>query len=130
LPLNNLRVFWKLDIWEDDARRRKRFVPNPLGSSHPEATLKAALEHGAPQDAIMQAREAFHSHLAAQRAGGGRPGSGGVSTGGGAAGDASGQVIQTADLLDDASSGDFMLDDRDLDADLAGKHETKTFAFS
>lgn len=46
--------FWKLDAWEDDARRRKRFVHNPLGSSHPEATLKAALEHGAPEDAILQ----------------------------------------------------------------------------
>ena len=45
--------FWKLDVWEDDARRRKRFVRNPLGSSHTEATLKAALEHGAPEDAIQ-----------------------------------------------------------------------------
>jgi len=46
--------YWKLDAWEDDARRRKRFVHNPHGSSHPEATLKAAIEHGAPEDAIMQ----------------------------------------------------------------------------
>ena len=46
--------FWKIDCWEDDSRRRKRFVRNPIGSSHPEATLKAALEHGAPEDAIMQ----------------------------------------------------------------------------
>lgn len=29
-------------------------MPNPLGSSHPEATLKAAIEHGAPEDAILQ----------------------------------------------------------------------------
>jgi len=29
-------------------------VPNPRGTTHPEATLKAALEHGAPQDAILQ----------------------------------------------------------------------------
>lgn len=46
--------FWKLDAWEDDARRRKRFVHNPRGTSHPQATLKAALEHGAPEDAILQ----------------------------------------------------------------------------
>jgi hypothetical protein len=54
--LSRLRMsqFWKLDVWEDDARRRKRFVPNPRGTTHPEATLKAALEHGAPQDAILQ----------------------------------------------------------------------------
>ena len=46
--------FWKLDAWEDDARRRKRFVHNPWGSGHPEATLKASLENGGPEDAILQ----------------------------------------------------------------------------
>ncbi|XP_035827819.1 neurobeachin [Aplysia californica] len=56
--------FWKLDVWEDDSRRRRRMVRNPLGSSHPEATLKAAIEHGAAEDAINAAREAFHAHLA------------------------------------------------------------------
>ncbi|CAI5445927.1 unnamed protein product [Caenorhabditis angaria] len=30
--------FWKLDVWEDDSRRRKRFVPNPIGTKHEEAT--------------------------------------------------------------------------------------------
>ena len=34
------KEFWKLDVWEDDARRRRRLVRNPLGSTHPEATLK------------------------------------------------------------------------------------------
>ncbi|KAH9514227.1 hypothetical protein Btru_028430 [Bulinus truncatus] len=58
------KEFWKLDIWEDDSRRRRRMVRNPLGSSHPEATLKAAIEHGAAEDAINAAREAFHIHLA------------------------------------------------------------------
>uniref|UniRef100_A0A8C0VTQ0 LPS responsive beige-like anchor protein n=1 Tax=Cyanistes caeruleus TaxID=156563 RepID=A0A8C0VTQ0_CYACU len=38
--------FWRLDYWEDDLRRRRRFVRNPLGSTHPEATLRAAGEHG------------------------------------------------------------------------------------
>ncbi|XP_064636479.1 neurobeachin-like isoform X3 [Lineus longissimus] len=57
--------FWKLDTWEDDSRRRRRLVKNSHGSTHPEATLKAAIEHGATEDAINQAREAFHSHLAA-----------------------------------------------------------------
>lgn len=47
-------AFWKLDAWEDDARRRKRLVHNPLGTAHPEASLKAAIEHGAPEDAILQ----------------------------------------------------------------------------
>ncbi|XP_062597787.1 neurobeachin-like isoform X2 [Saccostrea cucullata] len=58
------RDFWRLDIWEDDSRRRRRLIKNPYGSTHPEATLKAALEHGENEDAINQAREAFHAHLA------------------------------------------------------------------
>lgn len=41
--------FWRLDSWEDDSRRRRRMIKNPQGSSHPEATLKAALEHGRHQ---------------------------------------------------------------------------------
>lgn len=97
LAVPRLAEYWKLDAWEDDARRRKRFVHNPLGSSHPEATLKAALEHGAPEDAILQAREEFHAHLAASRA--------------------HQQQLQSADLLDDS---ELLSDDRDLDNDLTG----------
>uniref|UniRef100_A0A4W5MWT9 LPS responsive beige-like anchor protein n=1 Tax=Hucho hucho TaxID=62062 RepID=A0A4W5MWT9_9TELE len=40
------REFWRLDYWEDDLRRRRRFVRNPFGSTHSKATLKAAAEHG------------------------------------------------------------------------------------
>ena len=88
-----------MDTWEDDTRRRRRLVHNPLGSSHPEATLKAALEHGAPEDAILQAREEFHAHLAASRA--------------------YQQQLQSADLLDD---NELLVDDRDLDSDLTGRN--------
>lgn len=97
LVKRRLAEYWKLDAWEDDARRRKRFVHNPLGSSHPEATLKAALEHGAPEDAILQAREEFHAHLAASRA--------------------HQQQLQSADLMDDS---ELLSDDRDLDNDPTG----------
>lgn len=38
--------FWRLDVWEDDSRRRRRFIKNPMGSTHPDAALKAAIEHG------------------------------------------------------------------------------------
>lgn len=48
--------FWRLDAWEDDSRRRKRMVRNPFGSSHPEATLKAALEHGASEATVLQVK--------------------------------------------------------------------------
>ena len=33
------RIFYRLDNWEDDSRRRRRLVVNPFGSSHPEAVL-------------------------------------------------------------------------------------------
>lgn len=38
--------FWKMDTWEDDSRRRMRFVKNPYGTSHPEATLVEVLDKG------------------------------------------------------------------------------------
>ena len=63
-----LNEFWKLDAWEDDARRRKRFVHNPLGTTHPEASLKAAIEHGAPEDAILQVNKSVCLSLACFRA--------------------------------------------------------------
>ena len=36
--------FYRLDMWEDDSRRRMRFTKNEYGSSHPEATLLEGLE--------------------------------------------------------------------------------------
>ncbi|XP_023212036.1 neurobeachin-like isoform X1 [Centruroides sculpturatus] len=94
-----LTEYLKLDSWEDDARRRKRFVQNPYGSSHPEATLQAAIEHGAPEDAILQAREEFHKHLAATRKQQQQQ-----------------HHLQSNDLLDDSD----LWDDKDLDAELTG----------
>ena len=38
-----------------------------MGSTHPEATLKACLEHGAPEDAIQAAKAEFHAQLASKR---------------------------------------------------------------
>lgn len=37
--------FWKLDAWEDDARRRKRLLQNPRGSFHLDAVLKPSTEN-------------------------------------------------------------------------------------
>jgi hypothetical protein len=34
-------------------------VRNPLGTSHPEATLKAALEHGASEATVLQVLKTF-----------------------------------------------------------------------
>jgi len=36
---NDAKEYWKLDSWEDDTRRRRRFVRNLYGSSHKEAVL-------------------------------------------------------------------------------------------
>ncbi|EYC03946.1 hypothetical protein Y032_0090g2330 [Ancylostoma ceylanicum] len=33
------QLFWRLDVWEDDSRRRRRFVPNVYGSKHEEASV-------------------------------------------------------------------------------------------
>ncbi|XP_064555038.1 neurobeachin isoform X10 [Drosophila montana] len=98
-------TYWKLDAWEDDARRRKRMVQNPRGSSHPQATLKAALENGAPEDAILQTRDEFHTQIAVSRA---HPSS-----------------QHNSELLDDA---ELLIEDRELDLDLTGPVNISTKA--
>uniref|UniRef100_A0A670IDX5 Neurobeachin n=1 Tax=Podarcis muralis TaxID=64176 RepID=A0A670IDX5_PODMU len=42
---SQLHDFWRLDYWEDDLRRRRRFVRNAFGSTHSDALLKAAVEY-------------------------------------------------------------------------------------
>uniref|UniRef100_A0A8C7HL36 LPS responsive beige-like anchor protein n=1 Tax=Oncorhynchus kisutch TaxID=8019 RepID=A0A8C7HL36_ONCKI len=54
------REFWRLDYWEDDLRRRRRFVRNPFGSTHSKATLKAAAEH-APEEDILKGKQSIRS---------------------------------------------------------------------
>ncbi|KAG8453968.1 hypothetical protein GDO86_000553 [Hymenochirus boettgeri] len=51
--------FWRLDYWEDDLRRRRRFVRNPLGSTHPGATLKSAQEHDPEEDALVKGKQSI-----------------------------------------------------------------------
>uniref|UniRef100_A0A8C5FE50 LPS responsive beige-like anchor protein n=1 Tax=Gadus morhua TaxID=8049 RepID=A0A8C5FE50_GADMO len=46
------REFWRLDYWEDDLRRRRRFIRNPFGSTHGQATLKGAAEHASDEDIL------------------------------------------------------------------------------
>ncbi|KAL1229487.1 putative neurobeachin [Trichinella spiralis] len=60
---NRAKMFWKLDIWEDDSRRRRRLVPNSFGSSHPEATLKSADNQGEDESEVEKTRDAFASYL-------------------------------------------------------------------
>ena len=35
------QIYWRLDAWEDDTRRRRRMVKNPWGSNHNEAINSA-----------------------------------------------------------------------------------------
>ncbi|KAG7461716.1 hypothetical protein MATL_G00194080 [Megalops atlanticus] len=58
--LSRPREFWRLDYWEDDLRRRRRFVRNPFGSSHSEATLKAAAEN-APEEDVLKGKQSIRS---------------------------------------------------------------------
>ncbi|KRZ41724.1 putative neurobeachin -like protein [Trichinella pseudospiralis] len=60
---NRAKMFWKLDIWEDDSRRRRRLVPNSFGSSHPEATLKSADNQDEDESEVEKTRDAFASYL-------------------------------------------------------------------
>uniref|UniRef100_A0A8K9VF85 Neurobeachin n=1 Tax=Oncorhynchus mykiss TaxID=8022 RepID=A0A8K9VF85_ONCMY len=43
---SQLHDFWRLDYWEDDLRRRRRFVRNPFGSTHLDVSLKALEDYG------------------------------------------------------------------------------------
>ncbi|XP_057188742.1 lipopolysaccharide-responsive and beige-like anchor protein isoform X1 [Triplophysa rosa] len=54
--------FWRLDYWEDDLRRRRRFIRNPFGSSHSGATLKAAAEH-APEEDVLKGKQSIRSSV-------------------------------------------------------------------
>ncbi|XP_040274469.1 lipopolysaccharide-responsive and beige-like anchor protein [Bufo bufo] len=57
------REFWRLDYWEDDLRRRRRFVRNPLGSTHPEAILRAAIEHDPEESALVKGKQSIRSQV-------------------------------------------------------------------
>ncbi|NWV10768.1 LRBA protein, partial [Ptilonorhynchus violaceus] len=61
--LSRPREFWRLDYWEDDLRRRRRFVRNPLGSTHPEATLRAAGEHAPDEDILVKGKQSIKSQV-------------------------------------------------------------------
>ena len=85
-PLNGVLKVWPCVF---------RLIRNPLGSTHPEATLKAALEHGAPEDAVQAAKAEFHAQLASKR----------------------GQT-SSYDLVEDA---ELLSEDRELDSDNQGR---------
>uniref|UniRef100_A0A8C0VGB0 Neurobeachin n=1 Tax=Cyanistes caeruleus TaxID=156563 RepID=A0A8C0VGB0_CYACU len=66
---SQLHDFWRLDYWEDDLRRRRRFVRNAFGSTHADALLKAAVEYVciflkkifSTEEDVVKSKKAFRS---------------------------------------------------------------------
>ncbi|CAI2347567.1 unnamed protein product [Caenorhabditis sp. 36 PRJEB53466] len=63
----NSTQFWKLDVWEDDSRRRKRFVPNVNGSRHEEANLPDGEKTEEPEVSDLERIRKVLKGLFAQR---------------------------------------------------------------
>ncbi|KAM3616421.1 uncharacterized protein V6R79_017627 [Siganus canaliculatus] len=53
--------FWRLDYWEDDLRRRRRFVRNPFGSTHLDVTCKSLQEYGMEEDKVVKSKKVYRS---------------------------------------------------------------------
>uniref|UniRef100_A0A3P8W186 Neurobeachin n=1 Tax=Cynoglossus semilaevis TaxID=244447 RepID=A0A3P8W186_CYNSE len=49
---SQLHDFWRLDYWEDDLRRRRRFVRNAFGSTHADVSLKALEEYEEEEEGV------------------------------------------------------------------------------
>ncbi|XP_028822105.1 LOW QUALITY PROTEIN: neurobeachin-like, partial [Denticeps clupeoides] len=58
---SQLHDFWRLDYWEDDLRRRRRFVRNAFGSTHSDATCKALEDYGTEEDEVVKSKRSFRS---------------------------------------------------------------------
>uniref|UniRef100_A0A672MMI7 Neurobeachin n=1 Tax=Sinocyclocheilus grahami TaxID=75366 RepID=A0A672MMI7_SINGR len=56
---SQLHDFWRLDYWEDDLRRRRRFIRNPFGSTHLDITCKSLEDYGPQEDEALRGRKAF-----------------------------------------------------------------------
>ncbi|XP_074536226.1 neurobeachin isoform X1 [Halichoeres trimaculatus] len=50
LAQSHLHDFWRLDYWEDDLRRRRRFIKNPYGSTHLDVSCKSLQEYGTKEE--------------------------------------------------------------------------------
>ncbi|KAI1903421.1 hypothetical protein AGOR_G00027000 [Albula goreensis] len=67
LAQSQLHDFWRLDYWEDDLRRRRRFVRNAFGSTHADVPLKALEEYGTEEDEGVKSKKSFRSHVVANQ---------------------------------------------------------------
>ncbi|XP_071379676.1 neurobeachin isoform X7 [Centroberyx affinis] len=67
LAQSQLHDFWRLDYWEDDLRRRRRFVRNAFGSTHLDITFKSLQDYGTEEDEAVKSRKAFRSQAVANQ---------------------------------------------------------------
>ncbi|KAM4627885.1 neurobeachin-like isoform 2-T2 [Polymixia lowei] len=67
LAQSQLHDFWRLDYWEDDLRRRRRFVRNPFGSTHLDITCKSLQDYGTEEDAVVKSKKAFRGQSASNQ---------------------------------------------------------------
>ncbi|XP_058268220.1 neurobeachin a isoform X8 [Hemibagrus wyckioides] len=58
---SHLIDFWRLDYWEDDLRRRRRFVRNAFGSTHSEASLKSLEDYAPEEEEGVKSKKTFRS---------------------------------------------------------------------
>uniref|UniRef100_A0A3P9KU26 Neurobeachin n=1 Tax=Oryzias latipes TaxID=8090 RepID=A0A3P9KU26_ORYLA len=56
-----LQDFWRLDYWEDDLRRRRRFVRNPFGSTHLDVACKSLQEYGECNISVVRSKKVFRN---------------------------------------------------------------------
>ncbi|XP_054868119.1 neurobeachin isoform X2 [Amphiprion ocellaris] len=61
LAQSQLHDFWRLDYWEDDLRRRRRFVRNPFGSTHLDVMCKSLQDYGTDEDKVVKSKTVFRS---------------------------------------------------------------------
>ncbi|TKS80785.1 Lipopolysaccharide-responsive and beige-like anchor protein [Collichthys lucidus] len=67
LAQSQLHDFWRLDYWEDDLRRRRRFVRNPFGSTHLDVTCKSLQEYGTEEDEVVKSKKVFRCQTVASQ---------------------------------------------------------------
>ncbi|XP_043114591.1 neurobeachin isoform X4 [Puntigrus tetrazona] len=60
---SQLHDFWRLDYWEDDLRRRRRFVRNPFGSTHLDITCKSLEDYVPEEDEALRGRKGFRGQV-------------------------------------------------------------------
>ncbi|KAK3549820.1 hypothetical protein QTP86_014555 [Hemibagrus guttatus] len=58
---SHLIDFWRLDYWEDDLRRRRRFVRNAFGSTHSETSLKSLEDYAPEEEEGVKSKKTFRS---------------------------------------------------------------------